>query len=230
MKRALLDTLLADRATGRSAVLVTRLDSGAQSLLHPKDGDAAPLPALEAMIAEALARDACRLAEIDGVRWFVQPFQPPVRLIVVGAVHIAQPLAQMAALAGFDVTVVDPRSSFASEARFPGVALSTLWPDEALRKLAPDRRTAIVTLTHDPKLDDPALAAALRSDCFYVGSLGSRKTHAARLERLREGGFADAELARIHGPAGVSIRAVSPAEIAVSMLAEVIQCLRADGE
>lgn len=229
MKRALLDELLADRRAKRSAVLITRLDSGEQWLLHPHDGDAAPLPALDAIAAEALARDACRALELDGVRWFVQPFQPPVRLVLVGAVHIAQPLAQMAALVGLDVTVVDPRSSFASAERFPGVAIRTEWPDEALRALALDRRTALLTLTHDPKLDDPALVAALRSDCFYVGSLGSRKTHAARLERLRSHGLGDAELARIHGPAGVAIRASSPAEIAVSMLAEVIQFLRADG-
>jgi xanthine dehydrogenase accessory factor len=128
------------------------------------------------------------------------------------------------------VIVVDPRSSFASEARFPGVALRAQWPGEALRDLALDRRTALLTLSHDPKLDDPALVAALRSECFYVGALGSRKNHAARVERLRKAGFGDADLARIHGPAGLPIRAASPAEIAVSMLAEVIQRLRADGE
>jgi xanthine dehydrogenase accessory factor len=230
MKRALLDALLADRAAKRSAVVVTRLDSGTQWLLHPDAGDTAPQPALDDAVTSALARDAGRVAELDGVRFFVQPFQPPLRLILVGAVHIAQPLAAMARLAGFDVTVVDPRSSFASEARFPGVALRAQWPEQALRDLALDRRTAILTLTHDPKLDDPALVAALRSECFYVGALGSRKNHAARLERLREHGFGDAELARVHGPAGLPIRAVSPAEIAVSMLAEVIQCRRADGE
>ena len=132
----------------------------------------------------------------------MQPFQAPVRLVLVGAVHIAQPLASMATRVGFEVTVVDPRSSFASEARFPGVALRAQWPDEALRELALDRRSALLTLTHDPKLDDPALAAALRSECFYVGALGSRKNHAARLVRLRKAGFGDTDLARIHGAGG----------------------------
>ncbi|RIL07383.1 MAG: xanthine dehydrogenase [Proteobacteria bacterium] len=226
MKRATLDALLADRAAKRSAVLVTNLKSGEEWLLHPDAGDAAP-PGLEAEVAEALAHDASRTVETPDGAWFVQPFQTPVRLVVVGAVHIAQPLAEMAALAGLDVVVVDPRTSFASEARFPNVQLVTLWPDEALAQLAPDRRTAIVTLTHDPKLDDPALCAALRSECFYVGSLGSRKTHAARLGRLRKEGFSDEELARIRGPAGLSIGARTPAEIAISIAAQIVECLRA---
>jgi xanthine dehydrogenase accessory factor len=131
-------------------------------------------------------------------------------------------------LAGYTVTVIDPRTSFASAERFPGVELSTEWPDEALAKLKPDRRTAIVTLTHDPKLDDPALAAALKSPAFYIGALGSRKTHAARLQRLGELGFKDSDFARIHGPVGLDIGAVSPAEIAISALAQITSVLRAD--
>jgi xanthine dehydrogenase accessory factor len=145
---------------------------------------------------------------------------------VVGAVHIAQPLTQMLALTGYRATVIDPRQSFATEARFPGVELTTDWPDEALERLKPDHRSAVVTLTHDPKLDDPALAVALRSECFYIGALGSKRTHARRLERLAELGFRDADFARIRGPIGLPIGAVSQAEIAVSILAEMTQILR----
>src|SRR5258707_934249 len=142
---------------------------------------------------------------------------------VEGAVHIAQPLVQMLSLADYQPIVIDPRQSFATEARFPGLELSTEWPDEALERLRPDHRSAVVTLTHDPKLDDPALAVALRSECFYIGALGSKRTHAARYQRLTEMGFTDADLARIHGPIGLSIGAVSPAEIAVSILGQMTQ-------
>ena len=152
---------------------------------------------------------------------------PAPRLILVGAVHISQALAPIAALAGYGVTVVDPRRSFATDARFPAVALTTEWPDEALTRLAPDARTAVVTLTHDPKLDDPALTVALNSPAFYIGSLGSRKTHAARLKRLAAAGFDDAALARIHGPVGLPIGALSPAEIAISVLAQITAVRRA---
>ena len=146
-------------------------------------------------------------------------------MIVVGAVHIAQSLVPMAALAGYDVTVVDPRRAFATDARFPGVTLSTDWPDDALTALDPDRRTAVVTLTHDPKLDDPALAVALRSTAFYIGALGSRRTHARRVERLREAGFNDKDIARIHAPIGLDIGAVSPAEISISILGQITEVL-----
>ena len=145
---------------------------------------------------------------------------------MVGAVHIAQTLVPMASLTGYDVTVVDPRRAFASDARFPGVDVRTDWPDEALEALKPDARTAVVTLTHDPKLDDPALDLALRSDAFYIASLGSKRTHAGRLERLGALGHDQATLARIHGPAGLTIGAVSPAEIALSVMAEMTGVLR----
>ena len=161
-------------------------------------------------------------------RWLIQPFCPPPRLVIVGAVHIAQPLSQMAALAGFAVVVIDPRTAFASEARFPGVDLRTTWPTQALAAVGVDARTAVVTLTHDPKLDDPALEVALRSQAFYVGSLGSGKTHMARCNRLRARGFSDEEIARIHGPVGLKIGARSPAEIAVSILAELVCALRSE--
>ena len=147
-------------------------------------------------------------------------------MILVGAVHIAQPLAAMAAATGFQVIVVDPRTAFAAPERFPDLEIRTDWPDQALAALVPDARTAVVTLTHDPKLDDPALDQALRSDAFYIGSLGSRKTHGKRVERLRGEGFSEGAIARIHGPVGLDIGARSPAEIAVSILAQIIGVLR----
>ncbi len=223
----LLDELRAARRAKRPVVLVTRLPDGAQRLLDPRE--AAPegvSPALFDAAQLAAARDETSTVEEDGATLFLQPFNPPLRLILIGAVHIAQPLARMAALAGFATVVVDPRRAFATDDRFPGVERSTAWPDEALTVLAPDGRTAVVTLTHDPKLDDPALDVALRSSAFYIGCLGSGKTHAARLERLARRGFTAADLARLHGPVGLRINARSPAEIAISILAEIIQQLR----
>lgn len=157
---------------------------------------------------------------------FIAPHNPPLRLIVVGAVHIAQPLLAMARLAGYDPVLIDPRETFAAAARFPGEVVLDDWPDAALAGLAPDARSAIVTLTHDAKLDDPAIAVALRSDCFYLGCLGSKKTHAARLDRLRAQGFSDAALTRIHAPVGLAIGAKTPAEIAISIFAEITAVLR----
>ena len=217
MKRATLDELLASFEAGRPVVLATDLATGEQRVLAP---------ATSAAASEALRRDACSHVEEDGRRWFLQPWSSPLRMILVGAVHIAQPLAAMAAMAGYAVTVVDPRRLFATAERFPGVAIADEWPDRALETLAPDARTAVVTLTHDPKLDEPALAVALRSPAFYVGALGSRKSHAERRERLRTRGLGDAELERIHAPVGLALGARTPAEIAVSILAEVTQRLR----
>jgi xanthine dehydrogenase accessory factor len=217
VKRATLDRLLAEARAGRPVVLATDLASGEQRLLAPAESEIA---------REALRRDECLHHEEHGRRWFLQPWNASLRMVVVGAVHIAQPLAAMAALAGYAVTIVDPRQAFATAARFPGVTLDGDWPDAALGRLAPDARTAVVALTHDPKLDDPALVVALRSPAFYVGALGSRKTHAARLERLRAHGLSEALLARIHAPVGLAIGARSPAEIAVSILAEVTERLR----
>jgi xanthine dehydrogenase accessory factor len=159
-------------------------------------------------------------------RVFVAIHNPPLRLIVVGAVHIAQALVPMARLAGYDPAIVDPRETFGSEARFPGERLLHDWPDDAMDQLGLDTRTALVLLTHDPKLDDPALERALRSGCFYIGALGSTRTHAKRVARLTEAGFAEAEIARIHGPIGLDIGAGSPAEIAVSIIAQMTQVLR----
>jgi len=163
--------------------------------------------------------------EADGTT-FVAIHNPPLRLIVVGAVHIAQALVPMARIAGFDPLLVDPRESFASEMRFPGETVLHDWPDEGLRALGLDARTALVLLTHDPKLDDPALIEALRSDVVYIGALGSTRTHAARVARLQEAGLSEAEIGRIHAPIGLDIGAAGPAEIAVSILAEMIGVLR----
>jgi xanthine dehydrogenase accessory factor len=165
--------------------------------------------------------------QIGNQSFFLHVHTPPLRLIVVGAVHIAQALVPFAVGTGYAVTVVDPRRSFATDARFPDVAVRTDWPDEALDELRPDTRTAIVTLTHDPKLDDPALDRALRSPAFYIGALGSRKTHAARLSRLRALGHDDAALARIHGPVGLNLGAVSAPEIALSIIAQIVATHRA---
>lgn len=163
--------------------------------------------------------------EDDG-RTFVAVHNPPLRLVVVGAVHIAQALVPTARLAGYDPFVVDPRETFASEARFPGTKLSTDWPDEAVAAIGLDSRTALVLLTHDPKIDDPAIEAALKSDVFYIGALGSKRTHAKRIERLTAAGFDADQIARIHGPVGLDIGAAGPAEIAVAIMAEMTQVLR----
>ena len=227
MKRAQLELLLRARAEKKPTVLVTDLTSGVQRLLIDGEasGDLEVDDRLSAEIDRAQIDDRSLTVETDRGRFFIQIFNPPRRMIVVGAVHIAQFLVPMAAIAGYAVTVVDPRGAFATDLRFPGVTLSQEWPDDALEALAPDRRTAVVTLTHDPKLDDPALAIALRSDVFYIGALGSRRTHARRLDRLRELGISDRSLDRINGPIGLDIGAVSPAEIAISILGEITQTL-----
>jgi xanthine dehydrogenase accessory factor len=206
------------------------LKSGQQSFIEGTEtlGDLTLDAPTIAAVRKAVTEDRNATVETAQGQVFIEVFNPRLRCIIVGAVHIAQPLARMAALTGYLVTVVDPRTAFASDERFPDVSLSTDWPDEALEKLRPNRRTAIVTLTHDPKLDDPALAAALRSDAFYIGALGSKKTHAARLKRLIPMGFDEAALARIHGPVGLDIGAVSPAEIAVSIMAEITRVLRGE--
>ena len=228
MKQQILKRVLADREAKRQFALVTRLETGEQSILYLDGADEGEIEidsALRSTVEDAIRDDRSGAVAGGGGDMFVEVFNPPLRLLIVGAVHIAQPLARMASVAGYDVTVIDPRGSFATDDRFPGVTLVNEWPDEAMPPLDPDRRTAVVTLTHDPKIDDPALAAVLRSDAFYIGALGSRKTHAARVERLTESGFGAEEIGRIHGPVGLSLGAVSPAEIAVSILAQVTRTL-----
>jgi xanthine dehydrogenase accessory factor len=192
---------------------------------EPVAGRSVDAPVLRA-VAEAQRRDRGRTIEAEGGPLFIQPFNPPLRLIVVGAVHISQSLVPMARLLGYDVTVVDPRRAFATDARFPDVAVRHDWPDEALAELRPDARTAVVTLTHDPKIDDPALDVALKSEAFYIAALGSKRTHAGRLERLAALGHDKVALGRIHGPAGLDIGAESPAEIALSVMAQMTLVLR----
>ncbi len=221
MKAKTLERLLAARAAGTPAALVTDLDTERQILVvGVEDGGELAAADFDA-VRGAMAQDASGIVESAGKRLFVHVFNPPERLIVVGAVHIAQVLAPMAALAGYRVTIVDPRRAFATDARFPDVAMIGDWPDEAMAGLKPDARTAIVTLTHDPKIDDPALAAALASPAFYIGALGSGRTHARRRERLQARGFGESDLARIHGPIGLAIGARTPAEIAISIMAEL---------
>ncbi len=222
MTPALLAALEAARAAKRPVVLATRLPDGAQCLLpHP-----AQPAALNEAAARALAEDTSGTVTIDGAQWFLHAYTPPLRLIVVGAVHIAQALVPFASQVGFAVTVVDPRRAFASDERFPDVTVRTDWPDEAMDALAPDARTAVVTLTHDPKLDDPALDRALRSPAFYIGALGSRRTHAARLARLTALGHDAAALARIKGPVGLDLEAVTAPEIGLSIAAELVAARR----
>ena len=228
MKTKILERVLADREAKRQFALVTRLETGEQSVLYldgAGEGELEIDTRLRSAVEDAIRDDKSGTVASAGGDMFVEVFNPPLRLLIVGAVHIAQPLARMASVAGYDVTVIDPRGSFATDDRFPGVTLVNEWPDDAMPPLDPDRRTAVVTLTHDPKIDDPALAAVLRSDAFYIGALGSRKTHAARVDRLTDSGFTEGEIGRIHGPVGLSLGAVSPAEIAVSILAQVTQAL-----
>jgi xanthine dehydrogenase accessory factor len=228
MKLDLLREALAARGAERPAALATHLGSGRQALLVDDvgRGELRLDEAARARVDELVREDRSATIDTPDGKVFVEIHNPPLRCFIVGAVHIAQPLSRMAALAGYAVTIVDPRSAFATDARFPGLELSTEWPDEAFERLKPDRRSAIVTLTHDPKIDDPALIAALRSPAFYIGALGSKRTHAARCGRLVEAGFGEAEIARIHGPVGLDIDAVSPAEIAVSILAQITAVLR----
>jgi len=215
-----LKELQAARRERRAIALVTWLDDGAEVLAAP--GDALEPADLLDAVNQAFQNDRSGTVEVGGREVFVHVYNPPLRLMVIGAVHIAEPLARYAAIAGYDVTLIDPRRAFADRDRFPGVTVMDAWPDEALAALKPDGRSAIVTLTHDPKIDDPALHTALRSSAFYVGSLGSTRTHAKRVARLAEDGFSESEIARIHAPVGLDIGAKTPQEIALSIMAEIV--------
>lgn len=223
MDLSLLSVLNAERAARRATVLVTELGSGAQRLV--KETDLAGDP-LAAVLDKQLRSGKSGTVEVDGEHYFLTVQAPPPRLVVTGAVHISQALAPMAKLLDLDITVIDPRTAFATPERFPEVTLLAEWPEEALQRLPFDGYTGFVALTHDPKIDDPALQAALRSNCFYIGALGSRKTHGKRLERLAAAGFGEADVQRIHAPIGLDIGAVSPAEIALAILGEIVQALR----
>ena len=225
MRAGLLREVVAAQESGRDVVLATQLGDGAQELMDAGGGGGS-LGVDADVLADVLRVGESRTVETGGGPVFLRPYIRAPRLIVVGAVHIAQALVPMAALAGFRVTVLDPREGFATKDRFPGAVLVREWPDRAMEELAPDRRTAVVALTHDPKIDDPALIAALESDAFYVGALGSRKTQGARRERLGGAGFSADDIDRIHGPIGLPIGARTPEEIAVAVLAQVIGALR----
>lgn len=227
MDHHLLQQLLADRQAQRTVVLATELGSGAQRLIYPEamDGDS-----LAEATLQAVRDDRSGTVETEGGPVFLNVFNPPLRLIIVGAVHIAQALAPMARMTGYHTVIVDPRHAWATPERFPDIEIVDDWPDEAMARLRPDHRTAIVTLTHDPKLDDPALQAALRSGAFYIGALGSTRTHAKRLQRLDSAGFGAVETSRINGPAGLNIGAKSPAEIAVSIMGQMTAALRGVGQ
>jgi xanthine dehydrogenase accessory factor len=223
LKLDILHTLNTERDARRAVVVVTNVESGAQRIVKAADIGRDPLADV---IDKRLRMAKSGMEETAEGRAFLTVHVPSPRLVITGAVHISQALAPMAALVGYDVTIVDPRTAFASPERFPDVKVLAEWPDTALPPLNIDRYTAFVALTHDPKIDDPALLHALQRDCFYIGALGSKKTHGRRVERLKQAGIPDAAIARIHAPIGLSLGAVSPAEIAVSIIAEITQSLR----
>ncbi|AOG05272.1 XdhC family protein [Bosea sp. RAC05] len=223
MDLATLAVLNTERAARRATILVTDVESGAQRLVKAADLAA---DSLADALEKQLRMGKSALVAADGKAFFLTVQAPPPRVIVTGAVHISQAMAPMAKLLDLDLVIVDPRTAFATPERFPGVRLLTDWPDEALASLGLDGYTAFVALTHDPKIDDPALEAALRSDCFYIGALGSRKTHGRRIERLVAAGFDETATQRIHAPIGLDIGAVSPAEIALAILGEIVSTLR----
>ncbi len=218
MKPALLQQVLAARATRRAVAVVTDLATGEQNIIDRKDADAA--------LEKAFRFDKSGIEKTETGERFITIHNPPLRLVITGAVLIAQSLIPMAKAAGYDVWVVDPRGAFATGARFPEISLHAEWPDDIIPKIGLDARTAFMALTHDPKIDDPALELALKSDAFYIGALGSKKTQSSRMERLKGKGFTEAQLARINGPIGLDIGAVGGPEIAISVMAAMTKALR----
>ncbi len=224
MRLDILNALNEERAARRSVIVVTNQDSGAQRLVKAADLGADPL---KAVLEKHIRSAKSGIEDTPEGKVFLTVHVPSPKLIITGAVHISQTLAPMGQLLGYDVTIVDPRTAFASIERFPDVKVIAEWPDVALPPIGIDHYTAFVALTHDPKIDDPGLDIALKSDCFYIGALGSRKTHARRVERLKaERGFTDNDIGRIHSPIGLDIGAVSPSEIAVAIIGEITQGLR----
>jgi xanthine dehydrogenase accessory factor len=225
MKSETVTALQEARSKRRAVTLATRLSDAAETLVFPDRAKGAMADDEELLAAarRAIGVGRSETVELGGQKVFLNVYVPPARLIIVGAVHIAQSLAPMASMLDFDVTVVDPRRAFATDSRFPGVKVMQDWADEAFEEMGLDAATAVVTLTHDPKLDDPALEAALKSDVFYIGALGSRKTHAKRKERLAQVGVTEDQFGRVHGPIGLDIGARSPAEIAISILGQIIE-------
>ncbi|MDG2313108.1 MAG: XdhC family protein [Alphaproteobacteria bacterium] len=225
MNKNILDLILKALENKTPIALVSELKTGNQGIVYEDrvSGLLKITDDITELARTSISDDSSRRSG----DFFIQVFNPPKRLIIVGAVHIAQPLVEIGKTAGFSVIIVDPRGAFATGSRFPNVDLNEDWPDEALISLGVDNRTAVVTLTHDPKLDDPALEVALRTNAFYIGSLGSKKTHSKRIERLKESGFDEHQISRIHGPIGLDIGSKSPAEIAISIMAEITKALHA---
>ena len=227
MKAAVIKELLEARRARVPMALVSELESGRQRLVRFDEAERDEL-------ADAMRRgfrfDESRVVTVNEKEYFIAIHNPPLKLVVVGAVHIAQALVPIAAGLNYDVVVIDPRGAFATPERFPGVTVRAEWPDEVLPQIGLDPRSAMVLLTHDPKIDDPALLAALRSQCFYIGALGSKRTHAQRLERFKAKGFTEGQLARIHAPIGLDIGARGAAEIAVAIAAEMTKVLRLGSE
>jgi xanthine dehydrogenase accessory factor len=223
VKLATLHELNAERAARRPVIVVTDVECGEQRLVKARDFAADPLAA---ELSKQLRMGKSAMVEAGGKKLFLNVYAPTAKLVIIGAVHISQALAPLARSLDYDVTIVDPRTAFASPERFPDVPLVAEWPDVALPPLSIDHYTAFVAVTHDPKIDDPALLHAFNCDCFYIGALGSRKTHGKRAERLRAMGASEADIARIHAPIGLAIGAVSPSEIAVSIMAEITAQLR----
>ncbi len=227
MRLDILKALNTERAARRATIVVTNQENGDQRLVTQDKVAADPL---KDVLEAHLRSGKSGVEETPEGKVFLTVHVPPTRLVVIGAVHISQALAPIAALLGYDVTIVDPRTAFASAERFPDVKVIAEWPDKALPPLGVDRYTAFVALTHDPKVDDPALLHALERNCFYIGALGSRKTHGRRVERLKQQGASDEKLARIHAPIGLPIGAVSPPEIAVAIMGEITSRLRLTAE
>ena len=227
MKLDILSSLNTERAARRAAIVVTDVATAAQRLVKAADVAGDPL---KGVLEKHIRSGKSGMEETPQGKFFLTVHVPSARLVITGAVHISQALAPMAKQLGYDVTIVDPRTAFATAERFPDVRVIAQWPDEALPPLGIDHYTAFAALTHDPKIDDPALAHALSRDCFYIGALGSRKTHARRLDRLKHEGISDAALARIHSPIGLDIGAVSPAEIAVAVMGQITARLRQSAE
>lgn len=221
MKDETLSLILSEKNNRNTIIVATEINSGEQIIINEKNDTDINNKILIAA-KNNIIQGKSEILEIESNKWFLNITLPPLRLITVGAVHIAQPLAEIATISGYEVIIIDPRAAFANNQRFPDIKIINEWPEVALNELGIDNRTAVVTLTHDPKLDDSALNAALKSKAFYIGSLGSKKTHKARVQRLKIANFSDDEINRIHGPIGLAIGAKSPQEIAISIISEII--------
>ena len=221
MKDETLSLILSEKNNRNTIIVATEINSGEQIIINEKNDTDINNKILIAA-KNNIIQGKSEILEIESNKWFLNITLPPLRLITVGAVHIAQPLAEIATISGYEVIIIDPRAAFANNQRFPDIKIINEWPEVALNELAIDNRTAVVTLTHDPKLDDSALNAALKSKAFYIGSLGSKKTHKARVQRLKIANFSEDEIKRIHGPIGLAIGAKSPQEIAISIISEII--------